>query len=163
MTCIYKILSPSGKIYIGQSRNFRKRLQVYRTLWCKGQAKLYSSFKSYGVEKHTFSVIIILPIDILQIELDAYEQLYMDFYRHRGFQLLNLKESGFKKYYSEESKAKMPRFKKDAPPWNKGLKTPERVKKAQSKAAKKRLKIYGRAGLDQSGKIPWNKGLKSHE
>jgi group I intron endonuclease len=49
---IYKTISPSGKIYIGQSVNLKKRKKCYETLQCKLQPKIYSSLLKYGWENH---------------------------------------------------------------------------------------------------------------
>jgi group I intron endonuclease len=57
MAEIYKIVSPSNKIYIGQSKNCEHRKIYYRTLNCKGQPKLYNSLKKYGWESHTFEIV----------------------------------------------------------------------------------------------------------
>ena len=57
MTEIYKITSPSNKVYIGQSINCENRKIYYRTLNCKGQPKLYNSLKKYGWESHIFEII----------------------------------------------------------------------------------------------------------
>lgn len=54
---IYKIISPSNKIYIGQSVDIRRRYQEYLKFRCKGQPKLFNSFKKYGVENHKFEII----------------------------------------------------------------------------------------------------------
>lgn len=57
MTGIYKITSPSNKIYIGQSINIEKRWEWYKKLYCKSQTKLYNSLKKYGSENHIFEII----------------------------------------------------------------------------------------------------------
>ena len=44
MIGIYKITSPSNKIYIGQTTNYKKRLGDYYNLNCINQIKLYNSF-----------------------------------------------------------------------------------------------------------------------
>lgn len=77
---IYKITSPSGKIYIGQTVNFKRRMQKYKSLLCKKQSKLYSSLLKYGFENHKIEIIF------EQAELDinllnAKEKEYYDFYR----------------------------------------------------------------------------------
>ena len=55
---IYKITSPSGKIYIGQSINIEKRwFKNYKNLNCRGQVKLYNSLKKYNPENHIFKVL----------------------------------------------------------------------------------------------------------
>jgi group I intron endonuclease len=58
MIGIYKITSPSGRSYIGKSINIKKRFIRYRSVDCKGQVKLHRSFEKYGVDSHTFDVIV---------------------------------------------------------------------------------------------------------
>jgi len=57
MAEIYKITSPTNKIYIGQSINCDNRKTYYRTLNCKGQPKLYHSLQKHGWENHMFEII----------------------------------------------------------------------------------------------------------
>lgn len=57
MIGIYKIISPSGKIYIGQSINIEKRFKQYEKLNCIKQVKLYNSFLKYGVCNHLFHIV----------------------------------------------------------------------------------------------------------
>ena len=45
---IYKITSPSGKIYIGQSKDINLRIIYYKNARCKCQQKLYYSILKYG-------------------------------------------------------------------------------------------------------------------
>ena len=55
---IYKITSPSGKIYIGCSNNIYKRWSRYRhPESIKKQTYIYNSLIKYGVENHTFEII----------------------------------------------------------------------------------------------------------
>lgn len=55
--CIYKITSPSGKVYIGQTRNFYLREVSYRKGHAFKQRKLFCSFNKYGYDKHTVEII----------------------------------------------------------------------------------------------------------
>jgi len=57
MIGIYKITSPSGKIYIGQTMDVGKRKKSYEKLKCKGQPKLYNSLVKYGFSEHIFEII----------------------------------------------------------------------------------------------------------
>ena len=54
---IYKITSPTGKIYIGQSINILKRFGAYNRIDCKKQFKLYNSLKKHGVDNHKFEIL----------------------------------------------------------------------------------------------------------
>src|SRR3990167_6598737 len=56
---VYKITSPSGKIYIGSSKNINIRKNRYKKLHCKEQIKIYRSLLKYGWEVHTFEIIAI--------------------------------------------------------------------------------------------------------
>ena len=57
MIGIYKITSPLGYIYIGQSINIDYRFNVYKKLKCKSQLRIYNSFVKYGVDNHIFEII----------------------------------------------------------------------------------------------------------
>ena len=65
MIGIYKIQSPVGKIYIGQSTDIKKRWEYYKRLACKKQPKLYNSLNKYGSDNHIFEVIEECNIDQL--------------------------------------------------------------------------------------------------
>jgi group I intron endonuclease len=54
---VYKITSPSGKVYVGSSMHILKRWWYYRKMKCKEQVKLYNSFVKYGVDNHIFEVV----------------------------------------------------------------------------------------------------------
>lgn len=56
-TCIYKITSPSGKIYIGQTNNLKRRQREYKYMKCKKQVKLYNSFQFHGYSNHVYSIL----------------------------------------------------------------------------------------------------------
>ena len=55
---IYKITSPSGKIYIGKTNNLRNRICAYRNAQKSNTNTLiYTSIKKYGWDEHVFKVI----------------------------------------------------------------------------------------------------------
>ena len=54
---IYKITSPSGRIYIGQTINLKTRINNYKNLKCKKQIKLYNSIIKYGWNNHNLEII----------------------------------------------------------------------------------------------------------
>ena len=107
MAVIYKIESPSGKIYIGQSYNFTQRLRSYKGLFCKKQVKLYNSFLKYGFSKHIITIVHELPNDISTEVLNEYEKLYYDLYLHCNVSLLNISEPGNNRKLSKETKDKL--------------------------------------------------------
>lgn len=71
---IYKITSPSGKVYIGQSENIKSRWYRYKKLYCKKQTILYDSFIKHGVENHQFDIIEYCAID----DLNCSERFWQD-------------------------------------------------------------------------------------
>lgn len=54
---IYKITNPKGKIYIGCTIDFKRRLSEYRRLSMAGQIKLYNSLVKYGYDNHIFEIV----------------------------------------------------------------------------------------------------------
>lgn len=86
---IYKILSPSGKVYIGQSWNIKRRFKIYSACNCSGQILLHRSLKKYSPSRHLFSIVHELPADISQNVLNEYEKLYIELYLSSGAVLLN--------------------------------------------------------------------------
>jgi len=125
MVTIYKISSPSGKIYIGQTWNFKRRISNYKNLTCKRQPKLYNSFLKYGVDNHEFMILHELPEDITQTILDNYEQFYMDQFRDCNIELINIREAGSRGKHSAESVEKLRKA-------NTGRKCSEEFKKKRS-------------------------------
>jgi group I intron endonuclease len=101
---IYKITSPSQKVYIGQSFDLELRFRLYSKMRCTGQRSLYNSLKKYGYESHRIEVIHCLPFDIDQPTIDNYERLYIQLYKECGVKLLNLKDGGSKGKHCEATK-----------------------------------------------------------
>jgi group I intron endonuclease len=104
MIGIYKILSPSGKVYIGQSWDIYRRWRDYNN---KSSRILGNSFIKYGKAAHTFETIHELPYDVDQQTLDRYEQLYIDSYKQAGFRVMNLRDAGSRGKHTEASKERM--------------------------------------------------------
>ena len=71
---IYKITSPSGKIYIGQSNNINDRISQYKRKKCKQQTILYRSIKKHGWDKHIFEILCQCDSEKLN-ELEKYIKL----------------------------------------------------------------------------------------
>lgn len=119
---IYKITSPSGKVYIGQSRHILIRWRDHKRDK-KAKSKLFYSFRKHGANTHVFEIIHQLPLDVEQRALDNYEQLYMDLYSSCHVTLLNLRQAGSRGKLSDEAKRKLSEALKGKTPWNKGIKT----------------------------------------
>jgi len=76
MIGIYKITSPTNRIYIGQSIDISNRFYIYSINSCYKQKRLYSSLKKYGFDKHKFEVLCECEIS----ELNKIERYYQEFY-----------------------------------------------------------------------------------
>lgn len=108
MIGIYKITSPKGKVYIGQSKDCLNRWnKYYSKLDCKGQVLLYRSLKKYGVENHKFEVIITCSED----ELDELERYYQELYNvinpNIGLNCCLVKAGIRNKLYNKETREKI--------------------------------------------------------
>jgi len=132
---IYKIVSPSEKIYIGQSINIEKRWEKnYKTLKCKTQTKLYNSLKKYGPENHIFEVIE----ECLENQLDEREIYWGTHYSVLGNNGLNLRLGNGKGSLSEETKHKISSNSKGISR-NKGVPKSKEHKEKMSKAVSNRI------------------------
>jgi len=172
---IYTIASPSGRIYVGQSRHVYQRFRFYRYDKRKGtQPALDASFFKYGVDAHRFELVHWLPQCVPQQKLDYFEQLYMDSLRARGVRLLNCREGGYRgplhregrekarakmlgHAVSAETRAKISRAhlgKKHGPlhAERSGRVWRGRKRGPMSDGHKKKLSAA------RKGKVPWNKG-----
>lgn len=110
---IYKITSPSKKIYIGQSNNIKNRFRFYRKLQCKRQLHLYNSFLKYGIDKHKFEILHLCNIEDLNTLEKYYVDLYQTFNTKYG---MNLRDGGGNRtVFSDETRLKMSLAKKGKP------------------------------------------------
>jgi group I intron endonuclease len=104
ITGIYKITSPTGRVYIGQSVNVNARFKRYKDLNCLSQRKLYRSLLKYGCKAHTFQIIHELPGDASKEVLDTYERLYIEVHNNCGYKMLNIKSGGSNGALSRETR-----------------------------------------------------------
>lgn len=102
---IYKITSPSGKVYIGESVNIIKRFKNYKVLRCKAQTKLYNSLLKYTPENHTFEIIEECEVD----DLKCRERYWQDEFDvlNRGLNCKLTKCGELKMIHSEETREKI--------------------------------------------------------
>jgi group I intron endonuclease len=166
MIGIYKITSPSGKIYIGQTTNFSKRKSYYKNGAKPYQVRIYNSLEKYGYDAHTIEFIE----ECLVENLNKRERHWQEFYNVIGDNGLNCRltatddKSGF---LSESSKNKLSIAKKKvvidgewrekfAYDWS-GKNHSEETKRKMSDSAKGKKKT-----VEHISKLPQNqKGYKS--
>ena len=106
MIGIYKITNPNGKIYIGQTIDYKRRLRHYKLLRCKEQPRVYNSLVKYGIENHKFKLIK----ECAKEELTQLERHFQELYDSVGKNGLNcilVATNEFSGGHSEESKKKI--------------------------------------------------------
>jgi len=105
MKGIYKITSPSNKVYIGQSIDIERRFRHYKRMVCKEQIKIFNSMLKYGVDAHIFEILELCDTE----DLNNRERHYQDLYDSvaNGLNLLYVKSEHFNGGHSEESKKKI--------------------------------------------------------
>lgn len=77
---IYKITSPTNRIYIGQTVDKKQRFDDYKKLRCETQTALYNSFIKYGFDTHTIDIIAECDSNKLN-ELEIHFINYFNSYR----------------------------------------------------------------------------------
>jgi group I intron endonuclease len=106
MIGIYKITSPVGRVYIGQSTDIDYRFLSYRRLKCKPQLRIYNSFMKYGVDNHVFEILEECSAD----SLNERERHWQDFYNVLGKEGLNcllVSTDSLHKVLSDEMKSRI--------------------------------------------------------
>jgi group I intron endonuclease len=109
---IYKITSPTNKIYIGQSINIYLRWKRdYDSLACKDQPKLYNSLKKHKPKNHIFEIIEECCVE----QLNERERYWQEFYNviNEGLNLLLTKTKDKSGKHSEGTINKFKKFWKE--------------------------------------------------
>lgn len=133
---IYKITSPTGKTYVGQSTNIEKRKKTYQSRPPESQIKIFRSIIKYGFDAHIFSIIE----ECDEKDLNEKERFYQDLFDATGLNGLNCKLTGTddkKGKMSDETKQKISDANKGKSR-NKGQKLSDETKLKISKAKKGR-------------------------
>lgn len=101
---IYKITSPTGKVYIGQSVDCERRKNSYTKMHCKGQRRLYNSIKKYNWSEHVFEVIEECDVELLNERERFWQEYYNTIDDHKGLNCMYTKTSDKSGYISEETR-----------------------------------------------------------
>lgn len=95
MKVIYRLTSPSGAVYIGQTKNLKNRLAAYRSLRCKAQGRLYKSLAQHGFDSHAVAVLHTFSRLEEQSVVDDYERYVIAVHRHAmRCEMLNITDGG---------------------------------------------------------------------
>ena len=98
---IYKITSPSDRIYIGQSRDIYDRWENYKRYRAKSQLRLHRSLVKYGWENHVFEIIEQCEKEVLSTQ-ERYWQEYYDVLSSSGMNCKYEHIDGKKQIFCEE-------------------------------------------------------------
>lgn len=104
MIGVYKITNPTGKVYVGSSKEVETRFKNYKRLKCKSQPKLYNSLVKYGVDNHTFELIEECDIESLFKRENYYGNIYNVLDRYKGLNLIIPGNEEVKYIISEENR-----------------------------------------------------------
>lgn len=148
---IYKITSPTHRIYIGQSKDIKRRFTYYRRFTCKFQKRLYYSFKKHGINNHIFEIIEECNIDFLNERERYWQEFYDVLNQEKGLNCFLVKTDIKKQEKSEDTKKlfakaqkekwnKNPKLREDARNRNIGLKKGEEFSKKMSIINKDKFK-----------------------
>lgn len=124
---IYKITSPSKRVYIGQSVNIERRFRQYKNMSnCNDQSTLFRSLLKHGFENHVFEVLELCSCEILTER----ESFWIDFFNSTNKKKgMNIRNAGSKGKLSNDTKIKISKA-------NKGKKRTEEQKNKLSKYKK---------------------------
>jgi len=100
---IYKITSPTKKIYIGQSSNIYLRWNKYMREDCADQPRILRSLKKYGPQNHIFEIIEECSLEQLN-EREIHWGIFYKVLEEKG---LNCRLGNGSGACSEETKLKM--------------------------------------------------------
>lgn len=159
MIGIYKITSPSNRIYIGQSVDIQSRWIKHKR--SKLKTKLCNSFTKYGFENHIFEILEECDIKFL----NERERYWQDFYNVLGKNGLNLKLTNTKDKSGnlhEQTKFKISNRKRTFEEIEKSRISRIGLKRNfEQKENIKNGRVYGKMSQEQKNKISFsNKGKK---
>lgn len=160
---IYKITSPTGRVYVGQSIDVKKRLYSYRKLKCKTQTLLYRSLLKYGFSNHSVEIIKECEPD----KLNIYERYYQELYDclTNGLNCVLQETEVKKKVISESTRVKMSKAQlgEKHPMWGRrGVLSPHfGVKQKPEQIEKLRAKRKGKKYSAESNAKKGSKGVNN--
>lgn len=159
---IYKLTSPSGKSYIGQTIDQKRRKSnFYNTNCYYSGHRLDNAIKKYGVNAFTYEIIIQVIEDsreLLRAKLDELEKYYIEkFDSYKNGYNMTLGGSGTRGcFQTDESRRKLSVKAIGRPSPTKGKPLSDKQKKLLSEYAKSRIgeknPFYGKKHSDSTKK-----------
>jgi group I intron endonuclease len=141
---IYRLISPSGKSYIGLTKDFKRRLKEHILASKNGNYAIHAAIRKYGI--NSFQKEILYETEV-ESELIEKEKHFIEYYKSyskgynqtKGGAWVNVNHSfETKQKISNATKGK----KKDYKPWNYGKKHSEETK--QKIREKRKLQVFSK-------------------
>lgn len=142
MGFIYKITSPTGKIYVGQTKRLKVRIWEYRWRSKKRTSIVHNSIRKYGWEAHTFEILEECDNEVLS-EREIFWIKEMDSYFMTNPNGMNMTTGG----------------EKGARSWRHDI---ERRKKMSEKFKGENGTFYGKRHTEEVKKILSEKATRRH-
>jgi len=141
--CIYRILNLiTGKVYIGQTKQFLKRRKRHFSEGKNGKTPLYKSIRKYGKEMFLVNIEEFdIPIEIINQREAFWIKYYKSDNREYGYNLESYTENGLKQH-SEETKNVMSKLKLIHGKYSKNFKKEKKLQKDINESIKKGLQQY---------------------
>lgn len=146
MIGIYKITSPTHKIYIGQSINLNSRFQSYKRLECKQQPQIFNSLNKHGFDNHIIEVLEYCSVELLNERENFYKTQIINKYGWGKALFCDLYDNGVGPR-SEQTKQNISQGRMGKNGWPKGQLQSEETKQ------KKRLANQGKPKPEGFGDI----------
>ena len=108
MIGIYKLTSPSNKVYIGQSLNIKNRLSKYKNDWCFAQPAIHNAIQKYGWDNFKIDVLWSSEDNTnAKFILNELEQDFIALYNCISPNGYNLRNGGDSKGVADETRLKL--------------------------------------------------------
>lgn len=159
---IYKITSPTDRVYIGEATNLKIRCSYYlNPNRVKGQRAIYNSLIKYLPENHKIEIVELCDIDILLERERYYQELYDSV--DNGLNCYYTKTDEKKKIVSSDSKKIMSeKHSGENNPFFGKKHTEESLKKISEAQTGEKNHNYGKKHTDEYKKIQSISNSKKH-
>jgi len=126
---IYKITSPTGRVYIGQSNDIERRFKTYAKLQRKRIGTgIYNSLVKYGVKAHRFEIVHLIGTmtsdNLIREALNDAEIMFIKTMKENGYRMLNMTDGGSGSYGYKHSKETIDKLKELGTGSNSGMAKP---------------------------------------
>jgi group I intron endonuclease len=142
MIGIYKITSPTNKVYIGQSINIERRHKEYFYKQCKQQPQLYNSLNKYGFNSHNIEILEECILEKLNERENFYKSQFIENYGWEKALFCDLYDNGVGPR-SEQTKLNISKGRKGKKGWPKGKTQSLEIKEKKRLANKDKPKPEG--------------------